>query len=615
MNCSIEVTPRVLKPDGTIVVHPTEKNLILDRALYMLIQNRRSMSRQLTYFYIGSGDAPNFRQSVIGDLSCSISTLNSTLPFFTQADADGHRVIQFNDNSKCRIETYVSSTEVLIDEERNFVDGDAIIWDVDRVAMDSYTFRSGTKYGIHRTDFGNEYELVNGVIDETYIKRRSYTTRRFDFPTAGTLIKEIGWSYDSDSTNYLGGRLVLDTPLVINAAEMLLLTIAVVSRIPVGPVSADPFFGKPAIVSARLTDGVMECVDYISSYNTALGTYPTPFLSPHNTEFHLSLSGSPAIVKADASDTKSILPYSKKWDLSFSGLVSANINSISVGSHYTAYNYTWRFATADRPTLAADQLFRLHPEVTIDRTLPLYPGLTPVVDPPSIPVNGAAYVGEEWPLFSIPSFRWGADNCRALCLTADKIYIGRTNDDIYEFDRDGKNEVRVASGMRGNVESIVHDGTYFYIHHGSDDIYKYDSDWNDLGLFATIPESTVGSLYIRGTKMYVIDSTSDIVREIDLATGVVSGVIHDFTTTEMKGSAKGLVVFDDTIIIHDAYGGSYPSELDYIEAYDRVTGVRKWSFQSPQEYVTRMVWDPVDGAFWTMTRYGSLMKSVIRPMP
>lgn len=378
MNTKTEalVTITVVRKDGTVVEYPTLKNMITDQGLSLITTGNLNQYSLLEYFYIGSDGSPNYRVTGDNVLSCTASTVTSTEATFTSLDATNKRPIQFADNSVARITTYISPTQVQIDQEFSLSGISGRIWETDIVKLKAYTSHNNTiganTYGV---EYGYDYEFEYCGIDQSRLKWICWKTRRFDFVSSGTTIREVGWSNVSNSTSGLCGRLALDEAVVVQEAEMVFVKIALVQYLPVGPVSADPVFGLPAVIRHITQPGY----DVAAPYMNGLRTLDLPVVRADTGSIYIRIvySGgtSDKIVYDGTTTTK---PYTVQYGTA--QWIDINMPNIA-GYYFTVGNYAgnafgYEFELV-RPSVTTTQLLRISPKISVDRDYPDFPGSTP----------------------------------------------------------------------------------------------------------------------------------------------------------------------------------------------------------------------------------------------
>lgn len=375
MKFSVFVTPTIQRADGSLVEYPRQKNMITDQGLSKLFGGT-SYQTVLDYFHIGISDEANYRDTVADTLSCSISTLTAAVPTFVQADADNKRVIQFADNTKARIVTFNSDTEVLIDQEYTFSNVSGRIWDVECIKLKDHLKVSNTYTSpVAGDDYGTSYTFEYGGVDNSYYRSLDWKTRRFDFIDTGAVIREIGWSDSSSSTTALCGRLVLDSPIIVSEAEMLFVKIELECLIQAGMISSDPIFGQEASIHIPL-----EWNGYAMQFNADNGQ--SPFIRGVSTFVCGVTHDNGTTYKSGGVSVSTTKPYKKTFaQLTWLDLDMPNITQYGMSG--TADKMAQQFVLDQNnlPSVSTTQLLRLTPSIEVERELPAFPGTTLPVPP------------------------------------------------------------------------------------------------------------------------------------------------------------------------------------------------------------------------------------------
>lgn len=544
MKHKIFITPKIVRADGSIDVLPRQQNMITDYGLKK-IRDGTPLELALSYFHIGTGSTDHKRQSGDNTLSCSISTLTSSVPFFVAADASNKRAIQFNDNTHCRIDTFVSDTEVLINEERTYTDVDAIIWNTELVSLDTHLMTSGTNYGTHMEDYGTVYDYINNGVDDTWIVINSFRTKRFNFVDAGAVITEVGWGSTS-STSELYGRLVLESPIAMNAAEMLLLKIETVRVVPAGFVSSDPIFGVPARIEHVFDNyGMMLSAPAIDYANNSYYYYAAPQFAPKD-EFSIRIISPDAgtVVREGNFSSKLSKPYVVKFPtFSYSGVVMDEVTSVFFTND--TYDNNFRFGYVyDQgvvPELREDQLLQFTPESLVDRDFPAYPGTSLPSLPSHTPHDFSSYAGEEFEMLVnvlgvYEEFDESSEDVYAITKVGDNLVIITEQNIVYHLllTDNSLTEVKTLSELPNDVCGLAWDGTNYYVAVYGNGVYRYDSDWtNPYQIITASSDNARRNLCYDpvADKLYILDYYYDRLREIDRVGETVSSILYDLSLT------------------------------------------------------------------------------------
>lgn len=568
-NTRINITPTIVRADGSKRELPTRQNMLTDYAITYLRDKISCIEYGLGYFKLGDSNEQNYRDGVANTISCSISTVTSSVPFFTVADVG--RVIQFSDNTKYRIQSFISDTSVTIDGQKEITAATVRIWETDIVKLKNYVRQSDTTYGGWGEGFGTTYEYHNGGVDNTFMVKKSFRVRRFDYVTAGAVIREIGWSNSISTTNYLWGRLVLPDPIVMNTAEMLLLKIEIEEWLPAGEISADPWFGLPARIVRDFGSYYCKNSGFITDTNGSSHGDPCPAFLPcddyyvnmlYDGGYHARYDKTPATMLSK--------PYINRWDkLSFLGSVADPIIGFGLGSSGTNQT-TWYYTDLNNlPQLRSDQLIEVTPECRYDQRLPPYPGFSETVPNASGISDVTAFNSDTKMTSVIPSLNGQYISDAGItmrCLTLDSrdqtklVCIGN---DIkpYQCDLDGTNMVKLHDTALHVAQlysaPIYVAGTWYVVYNNL--LRKYDSSWNYLS-YKTLPDSVYGitynyvdgCIYFVGYSSLTSEYTQRNFYKYDPATDVIS-TAGTWTGTRIKQYRSVVLTSNPNIIL---VGGS-----------------------------------------------------------
>lgn len=230
--------PTIIKKDGTVVKHPAKHNLLMDRGLDQVGVRGVEIFRCC---HLGDSAAPTNKMSTVDAITWAGTTVTSTDDYFDSGDAYGKHVIQFPDESTCRIIEFISAREVIVDTEGSLADTSCITWKVSQTTLLN-KLKTSTKYNLD-VDTNNGTLITEGAEDDAYGTGEYWRTFEFDF-TEETTIYEAG--YD-EGTTYISGRVVFDEPLVIEAGSRLLLKLTLCVHFMKGSFRVmDPIFNTPA---------------------------------------------------------------------------------------------------------------------------------------------------------------------------------------------------------------------------------------------------------------------------------------------------------------------------------------------------------------------------------
>ena len=278
-NYSIKVTPTVYDVDGNVKkVYPTLPNLILDNGLDQIVG--RGPMTCMNYFHIGTGTKTVNRKSGAGTISRSGNTVTSTVGFFNPDDAN--RVIQFSDNTSCRIETYNSPVSVDVATSGVLTNVSCIVWHTETPELETWYKSSNTPDITDSENNGTTIAVVNaGVLDQEYVESTTFLSRKFIINDDIT-VTEAGWSWRStqdtsaDIDRGMFGRIEFETPIDLLVNETLALKVTMIRVLfQHGALSADPIFGVPCVLSGEyLTPNYESCWQYVKPDGT-IGTTAT----------------------------------------------------------------------------------------------------------------------------------------------------------------------------------------------------------------------------------------------------------------------------------------------------------------------------------------------------
>ena len=380
MNVSygVKVTPTVRKMDGTLVQYTTQHNMITDTGMSNLLGGDK-ITNLFSYFFIGTGGTPNYRETATNVLSCTGTTLTSSVSTFLVEDDTYNRTIQFSDDSYAHILTRISDTEVTIDRELNFTGLTGRIYNTEINKLESYLAYSNTRgsNAISAVDYGTTHEYVFGGTDKTFYQRKYFDTFQFNFIDTGATIREVGWSRNSSSTSSLCGRLVLDVPVITEPRELLFLKMEVYSSYPIGRISKDPIFGLPAFITAASWQNSNSVKDMYIVDNTV-----GPMLEYCSSSFGMifivnkGIGSAVAIRKRASSNTTYGKPYKRVYskitflnndiqNICGYGVGNGSASSDSLGYFTTRYWFDYEDIFSITPT----QLLNITPVVRIERSL------------------------------------------------------------------------------------------------------------------------------------------------------------------------------------------------------------------------------------------------------
>ena len=381
------VTPTLVRKDGTVVDLPPQHNMITDFGIATLMEGGLySAPAMLTNIFVGTDATPNFRSTGIGVLSCTISTLTASEPTFLAADATNKRTIQLDDNTIAYITAFTNDAEVTINIEANFTGKSARIWNTEIIKLYGYAKTgatiSGASYG---NEFGTNTTTIYKGVDSSLLRVTTWNTKRFDYVDVGGVVREIGWSFTTSTTSNLCGRLVLDTPITVQEAEMLFIKIEIQQHVPIGPITADPIFGLPCNIMIPMSREGTSRHPFgygFAPNGSSLNANTAPVLSIPNTILRFMVAHSGGTVLRERSVSKQFKPY--KVICESASIINTSLTSISmygfnhgcVTTDKEAYAYRFVIDPTVRPNLTTTQLLRITPVIYVNRYFPPFPGTT-----------------------------------------------------------------------------------------------------------------------------------------------------------------------------------------------------------------------------------------------
>lgn len=391
--CEARVTLTVRHMDGSLTEYPPQKNMLTDNALdFLLSAHSRHSILTIMSMGVGSDDTPNYASISGSVLSCSGVNLTASSPTILSAEHVG-RVIQFDTNLSARIVSVTDSQHATLDTSFTFSGKNARVWATNLNALLAYEktgvgddgdFAEGVHYGYICT-------MEYGGVDNSFAIFKEWNTNRFDYPDAGGVVREVGWANSFNPTSGLFGRLVLETPVVVQKHEILYVKIELFNKVPIGQVTADPIFGLP---------GHWE----LSVIPRPYGSVHTPFLNLGSTSplivcadfFRMMIYNSSDPIMRDSTGVRTVKPYKYTYTnmditgLNITGIYGYGFNTANHAVQAVDSSYDFFFDEGVTVNINSNQLLRIIPTVEIDRVLPPFASDT-VEYPTSIAAEGATW--------------------------------------------------------------------------------------------------------------------------------------------------------------------------------------------------------------------------------